>query len=221
MRILTILFILLIAVNSEPLNIAKLKKFAIKGKKLSQIFCNSAKLPKSANSLSDAILKIKKSNACKDIDNFKLKFIAYSILQKDKNNTKIKVPNGAKCSVCGMFVYKYPKWAATMEIDSKKYYFDGVKDMMKYYFFDGDFKYDRAKISKMEVTNYYTLNAIKAKDAFYVYDSKVYGPMGRELIPFSTQKEAESFIADHGGELMKFSDITPKNIMALDGIELK
>jgi nitrous oxide reductase accessory protein NosL len=120
-----------------------------------------------------------------------------------------------------MFISKYPKWAAIMVIDNKHKYFDGVKDMMKYYFFDADFPYDRAKIKKMKVTNYYTLKAIDAKRAYYVYDSKVYGPMGRELIPFSTKKEALNFIRDHGGELMRFNQITPKLVMALDGIKLR
>jgi len=197
--------------------------FAKKGQKVASIFCNQNKLPSSATSVQEAISKIKESKACKNLDSKKLQWVAYYILNKHKisnsKSLKITVPNGAKCPVCGMFVYKYPKWVAQMVIDGKNYYFDGVKDMMKYYFFDGDFPYDRAKISQMLVTNYYTLKAIKAKDAFYVYDSKVYGPMGRELIAFTTKKEAQNFITDHGGELIYFKDITPKNILALDGID--
>ena len=39
----------------------------------------------------------------------------------------------AKCPVCGMFVNKYPKWTAVIETsDGTNYYFDGVKDMMKF-----------------------------------------------------------------------------------------
>jgi len=119
-----------------------------------------------------------------------------------------------------MFVSKYPKWAAVMVVNNKHYYFDGVKDMMKFYFFDANFPYDRSKIQKMKVTNYYTLKAIDAKSAFYVYDSKQYGPMGRELIPFSSKSEALNFIKDHGGSLMRFNEITPKLVMALDGIDM-
>ena len=222
MRSIFFISFILISIFAQDLSDAKLKKLTIKGSKIAKVFCNKDKLNITANSLEDAIKKLKESKACNNLDDNKLKLVAYSILNIEANkNSKIDVPNGAKCPVCGMFVYKYPKWAALIEIDGKKYYFDGVKDMMKYYFFDGDFPYDREKISKMEVTNYYTLKPIKAKDAFYVYDSKEYGPMGRELIPFSTLKEAKSFIADHGGELMKFKDITPKAVMALDGIELK
>jgi nitrous oxide reductase accessory protein NosL len=221
-HILLLLLIINISIFSNNLSDAKLKKLSIKGTKIAKVFCDTSKLPKNALNLDDALTKLKSSNACSNLDEQKLKLVAYSLIAKSNHkHSNIEVPDGAKCPVCGMFVYKYPKWAAFMEIDGKKHYFDGVKDMMKYYFFDGDFQYDRSKISKMLVTNYYTLEAINAKDAFYVYDSKEYGPMGRELIPFSTLKEAKNFIADHGGELMKFSDITPKNVMALDGVELK
>ncbi len=222
MRILLLILIFSLTLFSNSISEAKLKKLSTKGAKIAKVFCDGSKLPKEVKNLKDALAKLKASNACSNLDEQKLKLVAYSlIVNSSDKHSKIDVPNGAKCPVCGMFVYKYPKWAALIEVNGKKYYFDGVKDMMKYYFFDGDFPYDRAKISKMEVTNYYTLEAINAKDAFYVYDSKEYGPMGRELIPFTTLNEAKSFIADHGGELMKFSDITPKNVMELDGVELK
>ena len=115
-----------------------------------------------------------------------------------------------------MFVYKYPKWAAHMVVNGKDFYFDGVKDMLKYYFFDKDFKYDRNKISKVEVRDYYTLESLNATKAFYVIGSKIYGPMGNELIPFKTQKEAENFINDHGGRVIKFDQTTPQMVMGLD-----
>ncbi|HFC03675.1 MAG TPA: nitrous oxide reductase, partial [Nitratifractor salsuginis] len=126
----------------------------------------------------------------------------------------------AKCPVCGMFVSKYPKWAAEIVVDGKTYWFDGVKDMMKFYIFDGDFPYDRSKIEKMLVTDFYTLEAIPAKEAYYVIGSRLYGPMGNELIPFKTEKEAKDFMADHGGDrIVRFDEITGKMVMGLDGIE--
>ncbi len=204
-------------------NEPKSAKLALKGKKIASTLCDISKLPSKKASIEQLIKEIKASKACPNLSASKLKAIAYYINNKKVNssNETIRVPKGAKCPVCGMFVSKYPKWAAIMVIDNKHKYFDGVKDMMKYYFFDADFPYDRAKIKKMKVTNYYTLKAIDAKRAYYVYDSKVYGPMGRELIPFSTKKEALNFIRDHGGELMRFNQITPKLVMALDGIELR
>ena len=217
--LIVVLFLSFIFANSTQ----KVKLYSKKGEKIANIFCNLDKLPKGKGDLNSTISAIKETQACKNLDDKKLEYVAYYLLNQKHltHSHKIDVPNSAKCPVCGMFVYKYPKWVAMIEVDGKKHYFDGVKDMLKYYFFDGDFPYDRSKITKMEVTNYYTLEAINAKDAFFVYDSKQYGPMGRELIPFSTLDEAKNFIKDHGGELMRFKEITPKAVMALDGVELK
>ena len=100
------------------------------------------------------------------------------------------------------------------------HYFDGVKDMMKFYIFDVDFPYDRNKITHIEVTDFYTLQAIDAKQAFYVIDSDVYGPMGNELIPFRTEEAAQNFMADHRGKkIIRFDEISPKLVMGLDGLE--
>jgi nitrous oxide reductase accessory protein NosL len=135
-------------------------------------------------------------------------------------NKHLLVPSEAKCPVCGMFVGKYPKWAAFMVVDGKKYYFDGVKDMMKYYIFDGNFPYNRSSISKMSVSDYYTLEEVPAKEAIYVLGSNVFGPMGNELIPFKSKKSAKTFMQEHNGKaILMFDEITDKMVMALDGIE--
>jgi nitrous oxide reductase accessory protein NosL len=118
-----------------------------------------------------------------------------------------------------MFVSKYPKWAAMMTIGGKTYYFDGVKDMMKYYIFDGDFPYARQAIEAMLVTDYYTLEAFDAKHAYYVSGSDVYGPMGHELIPFKTLESAQTFKREHHGKkILRFEEITDTTVMRLDGI---
>lgn len=165
--------------------------------------------------------KLSDSHACGKLPDARMEAIAhYLFYGRDKHTSKhLHVPDSAKCPVCGMFVAKYPKWAVSMEADGKTLYFDGVKDMMKYYIFDGDFIYDRKQISKISVTDYYTLEAIDAKAAFYVLDANVYGPMGRELIPFKTLEKAKTFMQEHKGEkIVGFNQITAKMVMALDGI---
>jgi len=200
---LVIAFSFVFATNLKP----KLQKEINQGKKIAKIFCDFSK--------GDDLNK-----SCPNLDSKKLSLVATYLKFKDTQQELYKsVPKDAKCPVCGMFVAKYPKWAALMVVDGKHYYFDGIKDMLKFYFFDGDFKYDRSKIEKMKVSDYYTKKAIDLKDAFLVYDSKVLGPMGREIIAFSSQDEAKNFINDHGGKLVKFSDITPKMVLKLDGLE--
>jgi nitrous oxide reductase accessory protein NosL len=68
----------------------------------------------------------------------------------------------------------------------------------------------------MYIKDYYSLNWLSAKEAYYVIGSDVYGPMGHELIPFETREAAESFSKDHKGkEILTFDKITPGLIESL------
>ena len=125
-----------------------------------------------------------------------------------------------KCPVCGMFVAKYPDFAAQINFkDGSFAVFDGVKDMFKYYF--NLAKYDKSKkiadIDSIYVTDYYDLKWIDGYKAFYVEGSDVYGPMGREIIPFEKKEGAEQFMTDHiGKSLLKFDEITYDLVKGLD-----
>lgn len=200
----------------------KAMKLAQKGERIAKVMCDQSKLPQAAGTVEKIEKEIIASHACRHLSSSKLEAVAYYLQQGSvkEPSQHLTVPADAKCPVCGMFVSKYPKWAAMMKHDSKVYYFDGVKDMMKYYIFDGDFPYDRTHISKMLVSDYYTIEAIPAKEAFYVLDADVFGPMGHELIAFKDKKSAQTFMAEHHGKaIMSFDEITGKMIMALDGIE--
>ena len=117
---------------------------------------------------------------------------------------KIHVTKDEKCPVCGMYVYKYPKWAAQIFYENKHYSFDGVKDMMKWYF------EHKNGIVEIKVSDYYSQQAIDAKKAYYVVGSDTYGPMGYELIPFLELIDAENFMSDHRGKkILKFEEIEP------------
>ena len=132
----------------------------------------------------------------------------------------IKPRETDKCPVCGMFVAKYPDFAAEIVFKDGSYaVFDGVKDMFKYYF--NLTKYSRSRkvsdIDSIYVTDYYDLKWIDGYKAFYVEGSDIYGPMGRELIPFEKQAGAEQFMLDHTGKsLLTFEEITYDLIKKLD-----
>lgn len=124
-----------------------------------------------------------------------------------------------KCPVCGMFVAKYPDWTAFSKTSGgTSYFFDGPKDMFSHYFNPGRYTPGKRQsdISGLSVKEYYSLKMIDAKSAFYVIGSDVYGPMGSELIPFATQKDAAAFMKDHKGKkILRFADITPQTIKDL------
>ncbi len=224
--LLMVIILQLLLAEGQDLAIKDARALA-KGEKIAQKLCDRSRLPKVAfrSDLKEIEAAIIKSGACIRLSSSKIRalalFLQKGALKADRGSKqKITVSKGAKCPVCGMFVSKYPKWAAMMSIGGKSYYFDGVKDMMKFYIFDADFPYDRSKIDKMLVSDFYTLEAILAKSAYYVIGSKLYGPMGNELIPFKSEKEAKDFIKDHGGErIVRFKDINAKMLMSLDGIK--
>ena len=120
-----------------------------------------------------------------------------------------------KCPVCGMFVSKYPEWIVQLHLPNDEVMmFDGVKDMLKYYF-EPD-KYGagtQIKTATIYVKDYYTQNWIKGDKAYYVKGSDVTGPMGHEFIPFAGEAAAVSFKKDHHGkQIMTFNDIKPEDL---------
>jgi nitrous oxide reductase accessory protein NosL len=125
-----------------------------------------------------------------------------------------------KCPVCGMFVYKYPDFVAEILFQDGTYaMFDGVKDMLKYYFHMEKYNPSKKKadIGALYVTDYYSLNLIDAFKACYVVGSDIYGPMGKELIPFEKEEDAREFMVDHSGKaLYKFDEITHDILKSLD-----
>ncbi len=130
-------------------------------------------------------------------------------------------PSGRdKCPVCGMFVAKYPDWTAVMLFgDDSRVFFDGAKDMFKYYLNPKRYGQSRSmsQVRGIKVMDYYSLTHIDGREAFYVLGSDVYGPMGRELIPFGKRPDAEEFLRDHKGtRILRFNDVTQALLKELD-----
>lgn len=125
-----------------------------------------------------------------------------------------------KCPVCGMFVSKYPDWVTTVTFkDSTVLFFDGPKDFFIYY--HNMQKYtparNQASISAITVNDYYTLKPVDARQAHFVIGSNVYGPMGKELVPFGRPADAHSFLKDHKGKMvLRFSDVTPNILKSME-----
>lgn len=125
-----------------------------------------------------------------------------------------------KCPVCGMFVAKYPDWVATLLFkDGTFRYFDGPKDLFKFLL---DLKQyvpgkGRSDVDRFFVNDYYAVRKIDGRAAFYVPGSDVYGPMGKELIPFEKETEARGFLKDHGGgNVLRYHEVTSAVLKQLD-----
>lgn len=194
-------------ISSTALMADKVDMLTQKGAKIAEVKCDKPKLEQiKSDDLNFVEKKIKDENLCKHLNKQQLKAVAtYVVHHKHLHTAKnIHVPKDAKCPICGMFVAKYPKWVAFMK-DSKGHdlYFDGVKDMMKYYFNNPEEKFETILVS-----DFYTLKPLNAKQAYFVIGSNVYGPMGEELIPFKTKEDAEVFMQEHyGKKIIRFDEI--------------
>ncbi|HIP13998.1 MAG TPA: hypothetical protein EYG74_00735 [Sulfurimonas autotrophica] len=203
------LFILILLLTSSFGNQFK------KGEKIYSIMCDKEKISALSYEDKETLKKqIKTQKLCGNLNNKKLDALAVFLTSKEKKTSAkpLFVPEKARCPVCGMFTAKYPKWVAIIELEnSHKYYFDGVKDMMKFYFDPVQFHKTKEPIEKILVTDYYTLEGLVAKDAHYVIGSNIYGPMGEELIPFKTEADAKNFLLEHHGKkILSFDMIQEK-----------
>ena len=212
-----LLFFVEVVASEELSESVKEKKIYSVGEKIYQKMCNQDIDLKKYLSLSEMKNAIKNDNLCKPLSEqhfealslylWEVKRVSWHV-ESEKN---IVVNKDEKCPICGMFVYKYPKWVAQIFYEKSHLSFDGVKDLMKYYF-EGT-----QKEKEILVTDYYSQKAIDAKKAYFVLGSDAYGPMGAELIPFEKESDAKTFYMDHQGKkIVLFKDITPENIFKLD-----
>jgi copper chaperone NosL len=144
--------------------------------------------------------------------------VALTTMAADENMLKPSARD--KCPVCGMFVARYPDWIAVILFrDGSRAFFDGPKDMFKYYF---DMKHyvpskSPSDIEALRVVDYYLLTPIDGRNAYYVIGSDVFGPMGRELIPFEKESDAKEFLKDHKGKgILRFKEVTRVIVKGLD-----
>ncbi len=215
--------------DMKPSNPKKIQREYRKGKKIYEAKCSNKEIDLKAYNWIN-YLKADLKNQCKKLKENQLHSVALYLwnVKRIENrlvNKIVEVRKEDKCPVCGMFVYKYPKWAAKLEFvkhEHKHYYvFDGVKDMIKFVHNPKKYnEHEKMTEQKLLVTDYYTQYAIDGKEAFYVVGSDTLGPMGNELIPFKYEEDAKIFLKDHQGtSIFKFSEITSELICKLDGLE--
>jgi nitrous oxide reductase accessory protein NosL len=119
-------------------------------------------------------------------------------------------------------VKKYPRFSTEMVLkNGKKIEFVSVKSMMNFYFHPEKYPEYRVKsreeISQMFVKDYLSGEKIDAKDAWYIFGSRLIGPHGDDLIPLSSQTKVELFMKKYGGSrVLKIDKFTFGLIKYLD-----
>ncbi len=217
------------AVEKARANLAKEKKMvgkkreamAEKGAKIYEGMCGQAKLPR-FGSIAEAKTYLSQHHPCGELKDPQYQALAIYLVRQQSGHTHqaITAPEGAKCPVCGMFPALYPNWLAAVEsTGGETFYFDGVKDMLKFSFEPSRYhaKLAPKDLKRLRVTDYYDLGALDARQAWFVVGSNVFGPMGNELIPFRSREEAQVFSDDHFGKsILAFDEITQDLVLDLD-----
>ena len=143
-----------------------------------------------------------------------------AIVQSDDSLELPPPEMGDTCPVCGMFVAKYPEWICTVLYkDGHAHHFDGAKDMFKYLLDMPRWApaHQAADIQSIGVTDYYSLERIEARSAWYVTGSDVLGPMGHELVATASKEDAEEFMHDHKGKhILRFDEVSKGLLIDLD-----
>jgi len=202
--------------SSEISNAIKEKQIYPMGKKIHTSRCPSLDIShfKTYEALLNAI---QEKHICSDLNVKHSKALSIYLWDNKgekqlKELPKITITKDEKCQVCGMYLHYYPTWVSQINYPKgETYKFDGIKDMMKFYF------NNKEGIVDIFVQDYYSLKTLNAHDAYYVLGSDVLGPMGNELIAFKDKKSAKVFFFDHRGKkLLSFDELTAPMVHNLD-----
>jgi len=143
-------------------------------------------------------------------------------IKVDTNSTsKVKKVDKILDPVYSISLKKYPKWHAKATLkNGHTADFISVKSMMLVYLHQ-DYFLKRGlledKIDKIYVKDYLSGKEVEAKDAVYVFGSRVVGPHGDDLIPFATEANAKLFMMKNGGtKLLPYTKITKGLLRYLD-----
>lgn len=144
---------------------------------------------------------------------------------------------GLSCDVCGMVVADHPGpvgeifYADNSPIGhDNPARFDSLRGCLFPYYFEHKRKDWTA--TAVYVTDYSKVDATvterdgdtfisshtgaasftDATEVVFVVGSGVQGAMGTDFIPFGQEAEADDFVADHGGEVLSFDEITPTTL---------
>ena len=115
----------------------------------------------------------------------------------------------------------YQKWLceATLK-NGKKVQFISVKSMMQAYFHQDYFKRHNlleSVIDTLYVQDFISGQKIDAAKAVYVFGSRMVGPHGDDLIPFSSNENAKLFMMKNGGtKILPYTKLTKGLIRYLD-----
>jgi len=135
----------------------------------------------------------------------------------------VAIAPGDMCAVCGMYITHYPgpRGEAYLRGRAAPLKFGSTRDFFAYITqpdvrnrLGAVYVQDTARIDWAHPSNA-AGTFTDARQAYYVAWQPVAGAMGPTLASFAHSADARSFIAAHGGQLLRFDQVTPELISML------
>ncbi len=132
----------------------------------------------------------------------------------------MQISSQDRCPVCAMWVSKYRKFTAAIQLmNGKTFYFCGAGCMIRSWMhpeiFIGATTED---LKKSVVQDYFTGEQVTGRSAYWVAGSDVIGPMGPALVPLKEKKYLDVFKKRHGAKaVFRLSEMTDEKWQQLTG----
>lgn len=126
--------------------------------------------------------------------------------------------SGDECHVCGMVITNFPgpKGEAITEKGGHVRKFCSTKDMFAWMLQPENVNRDHTlyvhDMAQTEWKSPEDTALVDARDAFYVVGADRHGAMGPTLASFAAEEAAREFMSEHGGEVLKYSEVTMEHL---------
>lgn len=134
------------------------------------------------------------------------------------------IEQGDVCAVCGMYIFGSPGPRAEAYVEGRRLplKFDSTRDFLAYVLQPENqsilqhlFVQDTAVIDWNHPSNSAS-SFVAARSAYYVAWQPLLGAMGPTLASFAKDQDAQAFVKTHGGQILRFDEITPQLISLLE-----
>jgi copper chaperone NosL len=117
------------------------------------------------------------------------------------------------CVVCNMKVAKYPEHDCQILLaDNSSIHFCSTQCLINYVADPGQYVDKPAASEMIWVKVFPSGDYENAIGLYYVVGSKLFGPMGREAIPFRSKQAAEALVSEEDGKIVRFEELTPQMV---------
>ena len=133
---------------------------------------------------------------------------------KQTTNAPVAIESGDECHLCGMVITNFqgPKGELFEGRDNLVRKFCSTRDLMSWYLQPENIPNSKdVFVHDMSRSDWNSPNdehMIRAENAWFVTGSEMKGAMGPTLASFAKKEQAEQFVAQHGGQVLIFSEIT-------------